>query len=64
MMKLKFFRKRDTRRQLLCLLCILCCSWTVLAQKRISGTVVDGVNDEPICRAFYRVDTSALRKIA
>ncbi|MDR2120147.1 MAG: carboxypeptidase-like regulatory domain-containing protein [Tannerella sp.] len=48
MMKLKFFRKRDTRRQLLCLLCILCCSWTVLAQKRISGTVVDGVNDEPI----------------
>jgi hypothetical protein len=48
MMNLKFFRKRDTWRKILFMLCIpCCCSLTVLAQKRISGTVVD-VNDEPI----------------
>jgi hypothetical protein len=47
MMKLKFFRKRDTRRKLLFMLCISCCSLAVLAQKRISGTVID-VNNEPV----------------
>jgi hypothetical protein len=48
MMKLKFFRKRDTWRKQLFMLCILCCcSLTVLAQQRISGTVID-VNDEPV----------------
>jgi len=41
------FESRDTLRKLLCMLCILSFGVSVIAQKRVSGTVID-VNDEPI----------------
>jgi TonB-linked SusC/RagA family outer membrane protein len=53
-MKKKFFENkwRDTWRKALCLLCILSCGTLVaIAQKRVSGTVTDVADGEPIIGA-------------
>ncbi|MDR1224046.1 MAG: TonB-dependent receptor [Tannerella sp.] len=53
-----FFKEWDTRRRLLCLLCILsCCSFAALGQKRVDGTVVDET-DEPLAGATITVKSS------
>ena len=60
MLKTKFFRRTDTWRRALCLLCILgMCSLSAFAQQRISGTVTDAAGEPVIGANIVEKGTTA-----